>query len=109
MSDVKSVESWVGSMEKIWPAVYTEVVFWRACSSSAVGGYGITRGTLAATGNYTIGTFLGSTLTVEVVGSAKFGPHDAVVPQVSGSAYFTGRNEFWFDPGDPWAQGFIFR
>ena len=67
------------------------------------------RGELPPDRPITIESILGSTLTVEVVGSAKFGPHDAVVPQVSGSAYFTGRNEFWFDPGDPWAQGFIFR
>ena len=67
------------------------------------------RGELPPGRPITIESILGSTLTVEVVGSAKFGPHDAVVPQVSGSAYFTGRNEFWFDPGDPWAQGFIFR
>jgi len=35
-----------------------------ATSSSNVGGYAITEGTLAATGNYTIGTFNGGTLTV---------------------------------------------
>ena len=35
-----------------------------ATSSSSVGGYSITEGTLAATGNYTIGTFNAGTLTV---------------------------------------------
>ena len=35
-----------------------------ATSSSSVGGYTITQGTLAATGNYTIGTFNAGTLTV---------------------------------------------
>ena len=35
-----------------------------ATSSSGVGGYAINRGTLAATGNYTIGTFDAGTLTV---------------------------------------------
>ena len=67
------------------------------------------RGELTPGTPITIESILGSTLTVQVVATTKFGPHDAVVPEVSGSAHFTGRNEFWFDPGDPWAQGFIFR
>jgi len=67
------------------------------------------RGELPPGRPITIESILGSTLTVEVAGTTKFGPHDAVVPEVSGSAHFTGRNEFWFDPDDPWARGFIFR
>ncbi len=35
-----------------------------ATSSSPVGGYGISQGTLAATGNYTIGTFNAGTLNI---------------------------------------------
>jgi proline racemase len=67
------------------------------------------RGELPPGRPITVESILGSTLTVQVVATTKLGPHDAVVPEVSGSAYFTGRNEFWFDPGDPWARGFIFR
>jgi proline racemase len=67
------------------------------------------RGELPPGTPITIESILGSTLTVQVVGRTVFGRHDAVVPEVSGSAHFTGRNEFWFDPGDPWARGFIFR
>lgn len=56
-----------------------------------------------------IESILGSTMTVQVVEKAQFGPHAAVIPQVSGTAHFTGRHEFWIDPDDPLRQGFIFR
>jgi len=57
----------------------------------------------------TIESILGSTMSVEVVDVTKFGPYDAVIPEVSGTASITGRNEFYFDPKDPFQQGFIFR
>ena len=57
----------------------------------------------------TIESILGSTMSVQVVEVTKFGPHDAVVPEVSGTASITGRNEFYFDPDDPFRKGFIFR
>ena len=57
----------------------------------------------------TIESILGSTMTVKVVEVTKFGPYDAVTPEVSGTASFTGRNEFYFDPEDPFRNGFIFR
>jgi trans-L-3-hydroxyproline dehydratase len=37
------------------------------------------------------------------------GPHDAVIPEVGGTASITGRSEFYFDPEDPLGHGFIFR
>jgi len=56
-----------------------------------------------------IESILGTTMVVEVVESTSFGPFDAVVPKVSGTASFTGKNSFWFDPGDPLKEGFIIR
>ena len=44
---------------------FSGVLATSATSSSSVGGYAITQGTLAATGNYTIGTFNAGTLTVD--------------------------------------------
>jgi proline racemase len=67
------------------------------------------RGELAANETITIESILGGTMTVRVAATTKFGPHDAVIPEVSGTAHFTGRHEFWFDPEDPLANGFIFR
>lgn len=33
----------------------------------------------------------------------------AVIPEVSGTAHITGRNEFWIDPDDPLREGFFLR
>jgi trans-L-3-hydroxyproline dehydratase len=57
----------------------------------------------------TIESILGSTMSVQVVGVTNFGPYDAVIPEVSGTASITGRHEFYFDPEDPLRSGFIFR
>jgi trans-L-3-hydroxyproline dehydratase len=57
----------------------------------------------------TIESILGSTMTVQALERVAYGPFEAVVPEVSGSAHFTGRSEFWFDPEDPLRGGFIFR
>ena len=56
-----------------------------------------------------IESILGSTMTVEVAEITRFGPYEAVIPRVSGTASFIGRNEFYFDPDDPFRNGFIFR
>ncbi len=58
---------------------------------------------------FTIESILGTTMDVEVVETTIFGPYHAVIPEVSGSAYFTGRNTFYFDPEDPLKEGFILR
>jgi len=67
------------------------------------------RGSLKMNEKITIESILGSTMTVEVIDVVDFHGYEAVVPRVSGSASFVGRNEFWFDPSDPYKEGFIFR
>jgi trans-L-3-hydroxyproline dehydratase len=67
------------------------------------------KGELGLNERVTIESILGSTMNVEVKQVTKFGPYDAVVPEVSGTASITGRQEFYFDPEDPFRQGFIFR
>jgi proline racemase len=57
----------------------------------------------------TIESILGSTMTVKVVEETKFGPYSAIIPEVSGTAYITGRSEFCFDPEDPLRAGFLLR
>ena len=44
-----------------------------------------------------------------VVETARTGAHDAIVPEVSGTAFLTGRHEFILDPADPLAGGFLVR
>jgi proline racemase len=56
-----------------------------------------------------IESILGTTMVVEVAEVTSFGPYDAVIPRVSGTASFTGKNSFWFDPKDPLKKGFIIR
>lgn len=67
------------------------------------------RGELGINERVTIESIVGSTMSVEVVDVTKFGSYDAVIPEVSGTASITGRNEFYFDPEDPFRKGFIFR
>ncbi|MEQ1516111.1 MAG: proline racemase family protein [Usitatibacteraceae bacterium] len=67
------------------------------------------RGELRVGERITIESILGSTMSVCVAETAKFGDFDAVVPEVSGTASFTGKHEFWFDPADVLGKGFIFR
>jgi trans-L-3-hydroxyproline dehydratase len=37
------------------------------------------------------------------------GAYPAVLPEVSGTAYITGRHEFFLDPRDPLGAGFLVR
>ena len=67
------------------------------------------KGELQLNEKVTIESILGSTMSVEVVEFTEFGSYDAVIPEVSGTASIIGRNEFFFDPEDPFRKGFIFR
>ena len=67
------------------------------------------KGELSLNEKVTIESIIGSPMSVEVVELSKYGPYNAIVPEVSGTASFTGRSEFYFDPADPLGQGFILR
>ena len=67
------------------------------------------RGELQVNEKIVIESIVGSTMAVEIVELTKFGSYDAVIPRVSGTASITGRHEFYFDPDDPFREGFIFR
>jgi proline racemase len=67
------------------------------------------RGELGLNEPITIESIVGSTMTVQAVETTRFGPHDAIIPEVSGTASITGQNEFYFDPEDPFREGFILR
>jgi trans-L-3-hydroxyproline dehydratase len=56
-----------------------------------------------------IESIVGSRFTGRVLEETRFGPYDAVIPEVEGSAAITGRNELWIDPTDPFRHGFILR
>lgn len=67
------------------------------------------KGELETGRKITIESILGTTMDVQILRTEPYGPYRAVVPEVSGKAHFTGKNEFWFDPDDPLNKGFIFR
>ncbi len=67
------------------------------------------RGDIKKNEPFVVESILGTTFTGEVAEEATFGPYDAVIPRVSGSAYMTGRNELLIDPQDPLWRGFILR
>jgi len=67
------------------------------------------KGDLVLDQKITIESILGSVMTVAAVEATRFGPYDAIVPEVSGTASITGRNEFYFEPDDPFREGFILR
>lgn len=67
------------------------------------------RGRLTAGQPFVVESIIGTRFTGRVKGETTFGPHPAVIPEVEGSAWISGRSELWFDPTDPLAEGFIFR
>ncbi len=54
-------------------------------------------------------SIVGSKFTGRVVAETTFGAHNAVIPEVDGTAFITGRHEFLIDPQDEFPEGFILR
>ena len=67
------------------------------------------RGEITEGQNIIIESILGaaSTFGGRVVEGAKVGEYDAIIPEVSGTAFITGRHEFIIDPRDRLGQGFL--
>ncbi len=66
------------------------------------------RGEVADEG-ITVESIVGSAFTGRVVATTEFGGLPAVIPEVSGTAYITGRSEWWIDPDDALGAGFVLR
>jgi proline racemase len=56
-----------------------------------------------------IESIIGSEFIGKIVAETTFGPHNAIIPEVRGSAYVTGKTEFWIDPTDRLQNGFLLR
>mgnify|MGYP006287400557 CR=1 FL=1 len=67
------------------------------------------RGDLKMGDRIVIESIVGSDMEVELAGLTTYGPHKAIIPVVSGTASFTGKHQFWFDPDDPFRDGFFMR
>ena len=57
----------------------------------------------------TIESIIGTRFSGKIIQETTFGPYAAIIPQIEGSAYITGRHEFLIDPADPLKEGFILR
>lgn len=66
-------------------------------------------GEIAVGEEIVIESLIGSRFTGQVMETTTFGPHAAIVPQVSGHAHLIGRSEFFLDPADPLRHGFLLR
>jgi len=67
------------------------------------------KGRLPLGAPFVVESLIGTRFTGRVVRTTAFGEFAAVIPEVEGSAYLTGRNEFWIAPDDPLKEGFILR
>lgn len=57
----------------------------------------------------TIESILGTKFTGRVIEETKFGKYPAVIPEISGDAFITGRSDFFIDPDDNLKFGFMLR
>ncbi|NUO82659.1 proline racemase family protein [candidate division KSB1 bacterium] len=68
------------------------------------------RGEISVNQPIIIESIIGTTFTARVAQTTTFGPYAAaVIPEVEGRAFITGRHEFLIDPNDPLKEGFILR
>jgi len=56
-----------------------------------------------------IESIIGTRFRGRVLETTKVAGRPAIVPEVQGRAFLTGRHEFWLDPADPLAHGFFLR
>lgn len=54
-----------------------------------------------------IESILGTTMQVEITEKTRYGDYAAVIPRVTGKAWYTGESTFVLDPDDPLRNGFI--
>jgi trans-L-3-hydroxyproline dehydratase len=65
------------------------------------------RGEISLNEPITIESIINSRFSGRVIQTTTFGPHPAIIPEVEGTAYITGRHEFLIDPNDPLRNGFL--
>lgn len=67
------------------------------------------RGELKAEEDYVVESLIGSRFSGRIVDTTSVGPYRAIIPEIGGSGFITGRHEFVIDPDDPFAEGFLLR
>src|SRR5436189_2076540 len=67
------------------------------------------RGRLGIDEPFVVESIVGTRFVGRALRALRWEAHDAVVPEVEGSAWITGRNELLVAPGDPLSEGFVLR
>ena len=67
------------------------------------------KGELKLNEEMVIESIIGTRFSVKAVKLTKFASYEAVIPEVKGMAYITGKNELLIDPEDPLQSGFVLR
>ena len=67
------------------------------------------RGRLSPGGSFVVESIIGTRFVGRIARELRWEGYDAVVPEIEGSAWITGRNEILIAPDDPLAEGFILR
>lgn len=68
-----------------------------------------TKGELKPGETFIIESIIGTCFKGRVLRVTRFGPYEAIIPEVTGSAHITGRHEFLLAPDDPLRYGFLLR
>lgn len=100
----------VSSGELDWsrPESFTGVLDRSPCGTGTCARMAVlhARGELGIGQDYVHEGILGTTWTGRLLSETQVGPYPAVVPQLTGSAWITGRFELTVDPADPFPEGF---
>jgi proline racemase len=64
------------------------------------------RGEMGLEDRLTAVSLIGSTFTGRILGTAKVGATDAILPEISGRGWITGIHQHMLDPSDPWPGGY---
>jgi trans-L-3-hydroxyproline dehydratase len=67
------------------------------------------RGRLSSDGSFVVESIIGTRFAGRIARELRWEGYDAVVPEIEGSAWITGRNELLIAPDDPLLDGFILR
>jgi len=67
------------------------------------------RGRLVSGDSFVVESIIGTRFVGRIARELRWEGYDAVVPEIEGSAWITGRNEILIAPDDPLAEGFILR
>lgn len=64
------------------------------------------RGQIGAGEVLRAGSLIGGQFEGRIVGAARVGELDAILPEISGRAWITGTHQHMLDPADPWPEGY---